>query len=99
MNYYPNDTHKDDDNQEDLIAFEIEILTKLAKISKEYINLKMDDDNKNNEIFARVKQLLPIVKERISHFCQHQIVEDLIDYDIDKTKKVYYCVKCETSFN
>jgi hypothetical protein len=99
MNYYTNDTHKDDDNQEDLIAFEIEILTKLAKISKEYINLKMDDDNKNNEIFARVKQLLPIVKERISHFCQHQIVEDLIDYDIDKTKKVYYCVKCETSFN
>jgi hypothetical protein len=40
MNYYTHDTHKDDDIQEDLIAFEIEILTKLAKISKEYINLK-----------------------------------------------------------
>jgi hypothetical protein len=94
MSYYNND-----DNQEDLIAFEIEILTKLAKISKEYINLKMDENNKNNDIFAKVKQLLPIVKERIAHFCQHQIVEDLIDYDIDKTKKVYYCVKCETTFN
>ena len=94
MNHY---TH--DDIQEDLIEFEIEILTKLAKITKEYINLKIDDDNKNNEIFAKVKQLLPIVKERIAHFCQHQIVEDLIDYDIDKTKKVYYCVKCETTFN
>jgi len=93
MNYYNND------DKEDLIAFEIETLTKLAKISKEYINLKTDDDNKNNEIFERVKQLLPIVKERIAHFCQHQIVEDLIDYDIDKTKKVYYCVKCETTFN
>jgi len=98
MNYY---THKNntDDIHEDLIAYEIEILTKLAKISKEYINLKTGDDNKNNEIFRRVQQLLPIVKERITHFCQHQIVEDIIDYDIDKTKKVYYCVKCETSFN
>ena len=35
----------------------------------------------------------------IETYCQHELVEDLIDIDLDRSKTIVYCSKCETTFS
>lgn len=39
------------------------------------------------------------VQQYIEVYCQHTIIEDLIDVDPDRSKTIYYCTKCETTFD
>lgn len=39
------------------------------------------------------------VQQYVKIYCQHHIVEDLIDIDPDRSKTIYYCTKCETTFD
>ena len=39
------------------------------------------------------------VQQYIEVYCQHTIIEDLIDIDPDRSKTIYYCTKCETTFD
>jgi hypothetical protein len=84
--------------------YENEILLNLKKYTKEYISLKESQLTSEKLNFPQnpvIKQsfiLLEHVKERLSHICNHKIVEDVIDIGYDQSKTVYYCEYCETTF-
>jgi len=86
------------------INYEIEILLNLKKYAKEYISLKesqLTTEKHNfpqNPVIKQSSILLDHVKQRLSHICNHKIVEDVIDIDYDKSKTIYYCETCETTF-
>lgn len=50
---------------------------------------------KNDEINIILKK----VDEFLLKHCQHEIVDDLIDIDPDRSKSIRYCEKCLITFN
>tara|TARA_B110000438_G_C15550524_1_gene536717 strand:- start:418 stop:630 length:213 start_codon:yes stop_codon:yes gene_type:complete len=50
---------------------------------------------KNEEINAILKK----VDEFLLKHCRHEIVDDLIDIDPDRSKSIQYCEKCYITFN
>jgi hypothetical protein len=74
---------------------ELELLIIIKKQIEEY--LYTQDPNRENPIIDPAKKLLGEIKLRLSHFCSHTIVEDMIDVDVDKSKVIHYCSKCETT--
>lgn len=50
---------------------------------------------KNDEI----KTILKMVDNFLLKHCQHEIVDDLIDIDPDRSKSIRYCEKCLITFN
>lgn len=84
---------------------EIKILLKLKKYTKEYISLKESQlttveklNFPQNPVIKQSSLLLEYVNERLSHVCNHKIIEDVIDIDYDRSKTIYYCEYCETTF-
>jgi hypothetical protein len=49
---------------------------------------------KNNEINEIIKNVDDILLKN----CRHQIVNDVIDIDPDKSKSIQYCEKCYITF-
>ena len=48
------------------------------------------------------KDFVDILKQMDKYLykhCKHVIVKDLIDIDPDRSKTIYYCEKCELTFN
>ena len=82
---------------EETMEKEIKLLNKLKQIAEEYICLK--EDYQNNPVLNKSNELLKEIKIRLSHFCQHDIVEDVIETKIDTCETLYYCWKCETTFH
>jgi hypothetical protein len=80
------------------IIREQEILTEMKYILSEYCSIPHIENNKNNSVLKKTTELLKEIKLRISHFCEHDIVEDYIDTCVDKSVRILYCVKCETTF-
>ena len=81
------------------LEFEIKLLKKIKELLIEYIYLKEDDQNyTNNPVTKSSSQLLDNINNRLSHFCSHHIIEDIIEIGMDKTKVVCYCEKCNVSF-
>ena len=76
---------------------ELEILAEMKKICVLYLNHTSNTKSNNNPVANHAKQLCMSINSRLVHFCDHKIIEDLIEIG-DKTKKVYYCSKCETTF-
>ena len=52
-------------------------------------------DKKNDEY----KEILHYVEKYIKTHCKHEIIQDLIDIDPDRSKTIFYCKHCETTFN
>ena len=85
------------------IESELELLMKLKKYTSEYLYIK---DPKNdiipnspqNPVLKQCSALLEQVKLRLGHICNHKIVSDIIDIDPDRSKQIFYCEKCETTF-
>ena len=50
---------------------------------------------KNDEI----NTILEMVDNFLLKHCQHEIVDDLIDIDPDRSKSIRYCEKCLITFN
>lgn len=88
----------------DTITIETELLLNLKKYIDEYISLKecqcpLEKNNfPPNPLIRQSHIMLQDIKKRLSHICNHKIVEDIIDVDYDRSITVYYCEFCETTF-
>ena len=47
------------------------------------------------EEFISVKQTVYKLTQQIQSLCKHDFVDDYIDIDCDKSKRITYCKKCE----
>lgn len=45
------------------------------------------------------KDILNATNDFLLKYCVHKIVKDSIDIDLDRSKTIYYCEKCELTFN
>ena len=57
-------------------------------------------DNKQlHDLFIHIKENIKedikIFEKNIQHLCKHEFVEDEIDIDFERTKKIKYCTICE----
>jgi hypothetical protein len=83
---------------------EVQMLLTLKQNIQAYLQFKVNTEDKfvpnypENPVIKQSVKLLAEVKIRLGHICNHEIIEDDIDYDYDKTKRIYYCSKCETTF-
>lgn len=83
---------------------EVKMLLTLKQNIQSYLQFKVDIENKfvpsypENPVIQHCVKLLAEVKTRLGHICNHEIIDDDIDIDYDKTKRIYYCSKCETTF-
>jgi hypothetical protein len=76
---------------------ELALLTEMKKMCVLYLN-HTSNTKSDNPVVNHTKQLCMSINSRLVHFCDHKIIEDIIEIG-DKTKKIYYCSKCETTFN
>jgi len=78
---------------------EVELLLEMKRIHTLYINLSTPPKMcfPENPVIKQTKHLLHVVKVRLSHLCNHQIVKDVIEVG-EITKNVMYCCICETTF-
>ncbi len=79
------------------IESEISILFEMKRLCVLYIDMSSDNSRSENPVMINVVKTLASVKDRLSHFCNHSIVEDLIEVG-DSIKRVCYCKHCETNF-
>ena len=83
---------------------EVKMLLALKQTIQTYLQFKTQTEEKfipnypENPVVQPCLKLLAEVKTRLGHICNHEIIDDDIDYDYDKTKRIYYCSKCETTF-
>ena len=82
------------------IEYEMQVLFEMKKMCKLYIDMKSDvsfPNRSENQVILNAIKMLESINQRLSHFCEHHIVEDLIEVG-DKIKRVCYCKHCETNF-
>ena len=81
------------------IEDEMSILFEMKRVCELYIDVSAltPPYSSENPVILNAIKMLSSVKNRLSHFCQHTIVEDVIEMG-EKTKIIYYCNKCETTF-
>ena len=48
-------------------------------------------------ILNKKKEFLEKINKYISDNCEHEWVNDTIDIDVEKSKQITYCYKCETN--
>jgi len=61
------------------------------------IKLKLERisiNEQNNECKVIVKH----IKNYLFKYCNHKIIDDLIDIDPDRSQIIHYCEYCETCF-
>lgn len=60
-------------------------------------NTALNDNTTLNENKALNKKvsISSLIKNNIINQCEHKWVKDLIDIDPDRSKEIYYCIKCE----
>jgi len=61
--------------------------------------LEQELDLKQQKECSFFMNIVEKVQQYVKIYCQHQIAEDLIDIDPDRSKTIYYCIKCETTFD
>ena len=81
------------------IEDELTLLIEMKRVCKLYIDAtSLTPPNRSeNPVILNAVKMLASVKNRLSHFCHHVIVEDVIEVG-EATRTVYYCNKCETNF-
>jgi len=68
---------------------EIEIMIRIKKICQNIPDNVQSQEY--NEILFKIKNFL------LKH-CKHEIINDSIDIDPEKSMDICYCVKCETTY-
>lgn len=79
---------------------EMVVLFEMKQLCKLYIDMISDLPAQNrgeNVVISHAIKMLASINKRITHFCQHTIVEDLIEVG-ESIKRVCYCTKCEANF-
>ena len=59
-----------------------------------YLNV-FDNVRECNELIVHLHRLKDCVKDKIKDKCEHDWVNDTIDINLDSSKNICYCVKCE----
>jgi len=59
-------------------------------------NLLEEEVSKKKE--ETLSDILKKVQLYIEKYCDHEVIDDLIDIDPDRSKTIFYCSKCETTF-
>jgi hypothetical protein len=81
------------------LEYEIELLLQIKLRLIAYHKFKEQEEKyTHNPVLKSSKHLLEQINCRLSHFCQHNIIQDIIEIGLDKTKTIYYCDKCDTTF-
>jgi len=78
------------------INSEMKVLFEMKRLCNLYIELA-SDIRSENPVILNATRMLAAVKQRLSHFCEHNIIEDEIEVG-DTIKKIVYCRHCETNF-
>ena len=86
------------------------IISKMHSLDNNYFNDKFKDHDlihylssykDNNDMFHTfIKNLTNLqrrVKHQLTNKCDHEWTNDTIDIDMDTSKEICYCVKCEVS--
>ena len=82
------------------IEYEMKVLFEIKRLCVLYIDMASDispNARSENPVIINAIKMLASVKDRLSHFCNHSIVEELIEVG-DSIKMVRYCKHCETNF-
>jgi hypothetical protein len=69
----------------------------LSTLDDVYFNFKNNVSNEALEQIAFLKKQLKIVNQKIFLLCEHTFTYDAIDIDLDNSKQICYCIKCEYS--
>ena len=81
------------------LEYEMELLLQIKVRLIEYRLLKeYDEKYTHNPVLKSSNHLLEQINSRLSHFCEHNIIQDIIEIGVDKTKTIFYCDKCDTTF-
>ena len=59
-------------------------------------NLLLEENDTSDPEY---KEILHYVERYIKTHCKHEIIQDLIDIDPDRSKTIFYCKHCETTFH
>jgi len=87
FNLKEDETNKEKDEEKNDIIAELSLFH--LYFNEMNFNIQMNNAKHiNNSIISRLKEL-----------CNHEIVEDDIDIDIDRTMKIKYCRICECTFD
>lgn len=84
----------------DLLTSKRDLDTEMCEIIDTFLFSDLEDykdvfdEKKIKTEIVFSKQYLKKIEEKIKNNCQHEFVEDHIDYSIDKSKKINYCRKC-----
>ena len=64
------------------------------ELLKRYLNV-FDNVKECNEVICDLYRLKDSIKDKIKDKCEHDWVNDTIDINLDSSKNICYCVKCE----
>lgn len=81
---------------------EVGMLIKIKRLTETYVTLfnrNVEQTQASQSIIAQCLVLIVRIKLRLREICHHIIVEDDIDIDVDRSKHIVYCDRCETTFN
>ena len=82
------------------IEYEMQVLSEMKRLCALYIDMASDISlhaRSENPVLLNAIKMLSSVKDRLSHFCRHEIVEDIVEVG-NSIKSVRYCKHCETNF-
>jgi hypothetical protein len=89
-------------NPEYVTDDEVGMLIKIKRLTETYVTLfnrNVEQTQASQSIIAQCLVLIVRIKLRLREICDHIIVEDDIDIDVDRSKHIVYCDRCETTFN
>lgn len=61
-------------------------------------NLQNMNEEKSEEKKEKIKKIKSLVGDYLTEYCEHSIINDFIDIDLDRSKYIRYCEKCELTF-
>ena len=56
------------------------------------------DNEFKNKVNDEYSKICKLIDEYVLKHCEHNIIEDLIDIDPDRSKSISYCDKCFHTF-
>jgi hypothetical protein len=70
----------------------IETLVKIKHLLEPFVKLQ---NGENDELFEIKDKVLTYLKKN----CPHDLVQDIIDIDLERSKNIVYCSICEETFS
>jgi hypothetical protein len=66
-----------------------------SSISSDIIENEIINKNENESKIKYIRKMINYLNDKISITCDHNYEDDLIDIDLDRSKKITYCTICE----